>query len=111
MKPLTDRHKILREAYRHYLTFKDLVSTEDFRLQFLEHKGVKLSFPDLQHALRNTKLSPRKEQAFYLNVIRDMKQKDVAEEMGITTVSVGQYVDAAVRQIAKIYFAEEEPEE
>jgi predicted transcriptional regulator len=36
-----------------------------------------------------------------------MKQKDVADVMGITTVSVGQYVESGFAQIAKEYFAEE----
>lgn len=36
-----------------------------------------------------------------------MKQKDVADIMGITTVSVGQYVESGFLQIAEEYFNDE----
>lgn len=70
----------------------------------IDHKGLTLSFLDLQDALRD--LSPRKREAVYYNVVLDLKQKDVAKKMGITTVSVGQYVEAAMLQISKHHFAE-----
>lgn len=37
-------------------------------------------------------------------MVQDMKQREVADIMGITTVSVGQYVEAAVMQLAQEYF-------
>lgn len=37
-------------------------------------------------------------------MVQDMKQREVADIMGITTVSVGQYVEAAVMQLAEEYF-------
>lgn len=119
------RHLILREAYRNYLTFEQYVT--DTGRDVIEYAipvskesdewvPVAISFTDLQRALRalgagelkadGTVLSKRKEQAFYLNVIRDMKQKEVAELMKITTVSVGQYVDQAMLQLAEYYFGE-----
>ncbi len=51
-------------------------------------------------------LAPRKREAFFFNVVMDMKQRDVAEKMNITTVSVGQYVDAACEQMAVEYFGD-----
>jgi predicted transcriptional regulator len=59
----------------------------------------------LQHSLSS--LSERKREAIFYNVILDWKQKDVAERMGITTVSVGQYVDQGCTQLARIYFPAE----
>lgn len=124
------RHKILREAYRHLPEFKALVthSTPDppsgkygdsFRVinaqrgdlrHVIEYKGITLSYFDMERALKQARLAPRKKEAFFWNVLKDMKQKDVAEKMGITTVSVGQYVEQAMRQIADVYFADEDAE-
>jgi DNA-directed RNA polymerase specialized sigma24 family protein len=118
------RHLILREAYRNYLTFEQYVT--DTGKDVIEYAipvskesdewvPIAISFTDLQRALKvfnnelrqeGTVLSKRKEQAFYLNVIRDMKQKEVAELMKITTVSVGQYVDQGMLQLAEYYFGE-----
>lgn len=96
------KHKVMRELYRNYMQFKEYVrSTGETTI---EYRDVAISFYDLGMGLNE--LSPRKKQAFYLNVILDKKQKDVAEIMGITTVSVGQYVEAASRQLADIYFGE-----
>lgn len=126
---IADRHKILREAYRNYLTWQDLlmVNHEETRVADTltyrvpkepgsdEMIPITVSFYDLERALKQfeedtkkdgTVLSKRKEQAFYLNVIRDMLQRDVAEIMGITTVSVGQYVDSGMQQLCDYYFAE-----
>lgn len=118
------RYLILREAYRHYLTFEQHVAdTGQDTLEYAipkeddsdEYTNVILSFLDLQRALKiyndglradNTVLSKRKEQAFYLNVICDLRQKDVAEIMKIRTVTVGQYVDAGMMQLAEYYFSE-----
>ncbi len=118
------QHKIIREAYRHYLTFEQYVT--DTGNDIIEYsvpvsKGdeevvrITISFTDLQRALKQyrgnlqsdgTILSKRKEQAFYLNVIRDMLQRDVADIMGITTVSVGQYVEQGMIQLCEYYFSE-----
>jgi len=130
-----EKHKILREAYRNYLTWKDLLTygggsehpvSNREELEVLtysipvekgsdEYVPISISFYDLERALKTfngemqrdgTILSKRKEEAFYLNVIRDMLQRDVAEKMGITTVSVGQYVEQSMRQIEKYFFEE-----
>jgi DNA-directed RNA polymerase specialized sigma24 family protein len=112
-------HRVLREVYRHYLEFRELVA-QDGRNHVLEHGyfiedpetgerrkvHLSLSFWDLRNDIE--KLSDRKKEAFVYNVIYDMKQRDVAEIMDITTVSVGQYVEAACEQLAQRYFTEEE---
>lgn len=119
-------HKILRDIYRHYLEYRDLVTSpqldatggvrasdgviehgyfiynEDGSIK--EKRHLTLSFWDLHDAL--PKLSERKREAVFYNVILDWRQVDVAERMGITTVSVGQYVDQAMQQLAKTYFVE-----
>lgn len=111
-------HKILREVFRHYTEFQDWVAaTGDSVIEhgyFLydeEDKDkvtgkvvVTISFWDLHDALQ--RVADRKKEAVYYNVIRDMKQKDVAKIMGITTVSVGQYVKQAMIQMSKEYFGE-----
>jgi DNA-directed RNA polymerase specialized sigma24 family protein len=119
------KHKIIREAYRHYLTFEQYVTdTGKDVIEYAvpkeqdsdEFVSVTISFTDLQRALKQfngelqkegTVLSKRKEQAFYLNVIRDLLQRDVADIMGITTVSVGQYVEQGMQQLCDYYFGEE----
>lgn len=124
------QHKIIREAYRNYLTWKDVItySQERDTLDVItynvpkeagsdEYVPVTISFYDLERALKSfsedvktegTVLSKRKEEAFYLNVIRDMLQRDVAEIMGITTVSVGQYVEQGMMQLCDYYFGEQD---
>lgn len=111
-------HKVLREVFRHYTEFQDWVSaTGDSVIEhgyFLYDKDdkekvvgkvvVSISFWDLHDALQ--RVADRKKEAVYYNVIRDMKQKDVANIMGITTVSVGQYVKQAMIQMSKEYFSE-----
>lgn len=117
---------ILRETFRHYLEYRALVmspsQTSNDRgmvssavtcdhgvIEYGYHTYhdddtikdkvmITLSFWDLQGSLAN--LSPRKREAVFLNVILDWKQKDVAKRMGISTVSVGQYVQAAMEQLA-----------
>lgn len=111
-------HRILREVYRHYMEFRDLVS-QDGRGHVIEHgyfvygedgttvtgkEEIIISFWDLYEGLQT--LSTRKREAVFYNVILDWKQRDVADRMGITTVSVGQYVDQAMQQLAQRYFAE-----
>lgn len=115
-------HRILREVYRHYTEFEQLVAsygthTIDHVVRLYDEEGneidrvpVTISFFDLRDGLKSQKnggiLSDRKLQAVMLNVIADQKQKDVAEAMNITTVSVGQYVEHAMEQLAKVYFPE-----
>lgn len=109
-------HRVLREILRHYIEFREQVNQGGDHV--LEHsylarnsdgsidkKTVAVSFWDLHRGMKD--LAPRKLQALYLNVILDKKQKDVAEIMGITTVSVGQYVKAATIQLAKQHFGED----
>ena len=112
-------HRILREVLRHYTEYRELVNS-DGRLHVLDYgywiynedgtrkkkEQVSISFWDLHDGLQE--LAPRKREAIFYNVIMDMKQKDVAKIMGITTVSVGQYVEAGTIQLAKKYFTEEE---
>lgn len=106
------KHRMLREVYRHYVEFKELVANGGNHV--IEHSyyvdsgtevtksTVAISFWDLHRGLKD--LAPRKREAVYLNVILDQKQKEVAEQMGITTVSVGQYVEAAMKQLAKLHW-------
>lgn len=104
--PFSQQQRILKEVYRHYIDFQDFASREG--KYFITYGPITLSLLDLQFGL--DKLSPRKREAVYLNVIRDMKQKDAAAIMGITTVSVGQYVEQAMIQLAEQYFAEMDEE-
>jgi hypothetical protein len=116
------KHRILREVVRHFLEFEALVSSTgksviDHGYFIYEEDGetvkgkeiISISFWDLHDALST--LSDRKREAVFYNVILDWKQRDVAEKMGITTVSVGQYVEQAMLQLADDYFAEEKSEE
>lgn len=110
-------HRVLREVYRHYPEFRSHVGATGHHVikhsypvykndgQTVKDKiTVTLSFWDLRDGLK--KLSKRKREAVFYNVILDWKQKDVAKRMGITTVSVGQYVEQAMIQLADIYFQE-----
>lgn len=109
-------HRVLREIYRHYLEYRDYVGSYgkhviDHGYWIYNEDGTKkakipvtISFWDL-HGKLNT-LSGRKKEAVFYNVILDWRQKDVAERMGITTVSVGQYVEQAMTQLAESYFSE-----
>lgn len=96
------RHRLLREVLRNYLTFESYC--QQYGTYTISHKGIDISFLDLQDALKG--LSPRKREAVYYNVILDWKQRDVAAKMGITTVSVGQYVENAMKQVSKSYWAD-----
>lgn len=98
------RHRVLREAYRHYPEWGELIASG--HSETMEYNGLTLSYWDLRDSLN--KLSPRKREAVFYNVILDWKQKDVAAKMKITTVSVGQYVDNAMLQLAEEYFGEEQ---
>lgn len=113
------KHRILREVYRHYYEFKQIFTREGTHV--IEHSywtknedgsrtkhTLSISLWDLHDGLET--LSARKREAVYYNVILDKKQKEVAEIMGITTVSVGQYVEQAMMQLTDKYFAEEQVE-
>lgn len=119
IKKSMPKHRILREIYRHYSELKAFVTAfggdgvishtyivTDDNGNPIGKDTIDISFWDLPDPLKL--LSDRKKEAVYLNVILDWKQKDVAAKMGITTVSVGQYVEQGMLQIAKVYFAEEE---
>jgi len=110
-------HRILREVLRHYTEYRELVN-QDGRYHVIDYgywvynedgtrnhkEDITISFWDLYEGIND--LAPRKREAIFYNVILDMKQKDVAQIMGITTVSVGQYVEAGMIQLAKRYFSE-----
>lgn len=112
------KHKVLREVFRHFTEFEDWVSAtgnstiehgyflydEEDENKIVGKVLVTISFWDLHDALQ--RVAERKKEAVYYNVIKDMKQKDVAEIMGITTVSVGQYVKQAMIQMSEDYFAD-----
>lgn len=113
----TPLHRVLREVYRHYTEYRTLVGAtgnhviehsylvyEDDEETVKSKEVVTISFWDLHRGIKE--LSERKREAFFYNVILDKKQKDVADIMGITTVSVGQYVEQAMEQLAKEYFAD-----
>lgn len=108
-------HRVLRDMLRHYTEFRALVNSGGNHV--LEHsylvpdedggtrkETISVSFWDLHRGIKE--LAPRKREALFYNVILDQKQKDVAKRMGITTVSVGQYVEAATKQLAKHHFPE-----
>lgn len=110
-------HRILREVLRHYTEYHELVNSDgrhhviDYSYWIYDSRGrrkkkenVSISFWDLYKGIKE--LAPRKREAIFWNVILDEKQKDVAKRMNITTVSVGQYVEAGCLQLAKQYFAE-----
>ena len=118
LKEPIPRHRILREVYRHYLEFRQYVSATgnhiikhgyfiyDDEGNIKEKVSIEISFWDLFEGLKE--LSDRKKEAFFYNVILDQKQRDVAEKIKITTVSVGQYVEQACLQLSERYFAEDQ---
>jgi hypothetical protein len=98
-------HRILREVYRHYYEFEEYVASTGHHV--IDRGDISISFYDLKDGISESgPLSERKRQAVMLNVIRDMKQRHVAEIMNITAVSVGQYVEQAMIQLSKTYFSE-----
>lgn len=96
--------KIVRELYRHYIDFKDYCTA--YGKDFISYGPVTLNVVDLQRGV--SELPLRQREAFFYNVILDMKQKHVEDIMGITTVSVGQYVQSACEALAHSYFDEDE---
>lgn len=116
MREVMEKHRCLREILRNYLTLKDASENEDYTITVCRIKGciwtngrvskghdgecemLTVNFLDLRSCLK--RLSKRKMEAVFWNVIMDKKQRDVAEIMGITTVSIGQYVESACTQVA-----------
>jgi hypothetical protein len=72
----------------------------------MKRVSIGFNFWDLHRGLKD--LAPRKREALFYNVIMDLKQKDVAKKMGITTVTVGQYVEHAFRQLVNSHLITEE---
>lgn len=112
--------RVLREVLRHYLEFSELVANGGNHLieysylvadddDNVHKETIAFSFWDLHRGIKE--LAPRKREALYWNVIEDQKQRDVAKRMGITTVSVGQYVQNATEQLLKYHFNMETPNE
>jgi len=112
-------HRVLREVLRHYPEYRALVNSDgrhdmiEYAYWIYDKRGrrkrkveLTISFWDLHNSL--TELAPRKREAIFYNVILDKKQADVAKLMGITTVTVGQYVEAGTKQLAAKYFSKEE---
>ena len=99
-----EKHRVLREVIRHYVEFRTLCAQSG--KWDIEHKGIRINFLDLRDCLQ--RLSARKKEAVFYNVILDKKQKDVAEIMGITTGSVNQYVEQGMLQIAEDLWPEGE---
>ena len=98
MKPdLKTQTQVIREMVRHYPALK--AQFQQSGEAVMEYKGLEISFLDLQGSLR--RLSPRKREAVYLNVILDKKQVWAARRMGISPASVGQYVTAAMEALAQ----------
>jgi DNA-directed RNA polymerase specialized sigma24 family protein len=119
-------HRLLREILRHYTEYRSRVEKPELGDEMSHgvieygywiynedgtHKkkiDISMSFWDLHRGIKE--LAPRKREALFYNVILDEKQKDVAKRMGITTVSVGQYVEAATLQLVTHAFTAEEIE-
>lgn len=127
-----EKHRLLREVYRHYPEFRQLfidtgihVLTNTYEwypddtsaepdekgvyppdMSRPQKETVSLSLFDLTEGLNE--LTLRRRQAFYLNVILDLLQKEAGAIMGISTVTVGQYVDQATIYLAKRQFGEDE---
>ena len=112
-------HRVLREVLRHYPEYRALVNADgrhdliEYAYWIYDKRGrrkkkieLTISFWDLHNRLKE--LAPRKREAIFYNVILDKKQADVAKLMGITTVTVGQYVEAGTKQLATKYFSKEE---
>lgn len=110
-----EKHKILREVYRNYLEYREYVQKTghdviEYSVETERGSGqytrITISFSDLKKGVSD--LAPRKQEAFYLFVICGLLQREVADIMQVTTVTVGQYADAALRQLAKAYFVDED---
>ncbi len=98
---------------RHYLEIRDYVAQGNDHI--IEHsylcyaldgrvKKVTMSFSfwDLHRGLNELPL--RKKEAIFYNILLDKKQKEVADIMGISTVSAGQYCDLGLRSIVDSFY-------
>jgi len=108
---------IVREALRHHGELRSLIELQ--AIDVFEHSyivynedgtpkekiNVTLSYSDLFAGAK--KLSTKKREALYLNVIRDFKQEKVAEIMGCRTATVAQYIRNACEILAEHYFNED----
>lgn len=106
-------HRFLREILRHYVEFREYVAQGNDHV--IEHsylvrekdgriKKVTMSFSfwDLHRGIAG--LPKRKKEALLYNIILDKKQKDVAEIMGISTVSAGQYCNLGLQAIVDQFY-------
>jgi response regulator of citrate/malate metabolism len=96
--------EILREALRHYPEYQAYISQYGGD-GVIEYAGVSLSFHDIKNGLNE--LSPRKKEAIFYNVIMDLTQEESGKRMGISAVSIGQYVKVGMKQLSREYFKEE----
>lgn len=123
-----ERHIILREAYRRISslaalaresapapaegriggTDKAINAQESGLSDSIELNDIELNYFDLMAALRSIRdtVPERKRQAFWLNVILDMKQKDVADKLQVSPVTVGQHVTSVCKALEEAYFAD-----
>lgn len=97
-------HRVVREVIRHYPEFAAHCAQSGS--YDIEYADISISLSDLKGCLAG--LSPRLSQAVYYNVIHDKSQKETAKLMDITPISVGQYVDKAMRKIANDLFGSQE---
>jgi DNA-directed RNA polymerase specialized sigma24 family protein len=70
-----------------------------------DYHVISVSFIDLKEGVED--LPPRKKEAFFYRVILDKKQREVADIMQISMVSVGQYVKDSLIKLSKHYFGED----
>lgn len=95
-------HRLLREVLKHYTVFETQCAQSG---NYDIHRGnITINFLDLKGCLKN--LSKRQKEAVYWFVIRDEKQKVVAARMGISTVTVGQYVESGLMKVAQVLWPE-----
>lgn len=100
-------HRLLREVLRGYNLFEEHCAlTGRYEITF---QGHTFNFLDLQKCLEG--LTNRQMEAVYWFIIQDEKQKTVAERLGISTVTVGQYCEASCIQIARKLFPDHYSEE
>lgn len=92
--------KELREAYRNYVAWKDIVSHGG--PDILSFGLSSVCFWDLERALRFVwpRLTRVRREAFYRVIILDEKQNDARKAMGYSSVvPVQQYVDYVLGQL------------
>lgn len=101
MRP--EHEVVIKEMYRNRDSIKDF--REFSGKDVIEYKGYLMAASELD--LMNLKiLAQREREAFFLNVVLDLKQQDTADIMGISTVSVGQYVVTASQKLCRLHFPE-----